>query len=335
MPAWNGQPWKDELDVNHMKADELLTLTQALMGMEVDNQGGMTLLDATTIHKRYLQVQSKSEQTYIPNDDIIWHETQAQSAEKHKQWYALAWQLERLTQLSPKTIDYRRRLAAAWSQLGAWPKVIEASSLLLRSNPTSIDGWLQRGRAYGELKQWQKSMRDIAQATRLQQPECRLVMPALMMLDQDNLAGFEKEIQALLTSDRLDTNSRLAIAHVAVLQKLPASSTKTMLTWIDEASKVRTADASLQMTHAALLVRSGQADAALAKLKEIPSNPETDVLRLLWLSLTQKQLGQAIIAQATLEQAKQRLATQSATLTPQSWQDEVMTKTLLQEAESK
>jgi len=335
MAAWNGQPWKDELDVNHMKADELLTLTQALMGMEVDNQGGMTLLDATTIRKRYLQVQSKSKQTDIPTDDILWHETQAQSAEKHEQWYALAWQLERLTQLSPKKIDYRRRLATAWSQLGAWPKVIEASTLLLRTNPTSVEGWLQRGRAYGELKQWQKSMRDIAQATRLQQPECRLVMPALMMLDQSNMPGFEKEIQSLLTSEKLDTNSRLAIAHVAVLQKQSESSAKTMLAWIEEASKARTADASLQMTHAALLLRSGQADAALAKLKEISSSPEADVLRLLWLSLTQKQLGHATIAQATLEQAKQRLATQSATLTPQSWQDEVMTKTLLHEAENK
>ena len=36
-----------------------------------------------------------------------------------------------------------------------------------------------------------------------------------------------------------------------------------------------------------------------------------------------------------LEQAKQRLATQTTSLTPQSWQDEVMTKALLQEAESK
>jgi len=335
LPFWNGQPWKDELDANPMKADELLVLTQALTGMEVDKQGGMTLLDATTIRKRYLQVQSKSEQTYIPTDDITWHELQAQSAEKQKNWYALAWQLERLTGLSPKSVGYRRRLAEAWSQLGAWPKVIETATQLLRTNPTSIEGWLQRGRAYGEMKQWRESMRDIAQATRLQQPESRLVMPAFMLLDQGNLVGFEKELQTLMTTEKLDAVGQLAVANIAVLQKLPASSAKTLLTWIEEASKARSADAAIQMTHAALLLRTGQAEAALAMLKNIPSSPETDVIRLLWLSLAQKQLGQATIAQATMEQAKQRLALQSGSLTPQSWQDEVMTRTLLQEAENK
>ncbi|HQR07865.1 MAG TPA: serine/threonine-protein kinase [Gemmatales bacterium] len=335
LPAWYGQPWKDTLDVNQMKTDELLVLMQALTGMEVDKQGGMTLLDAATIRKRYQQVQSKSEQTYVPTDDITWHETQAQAAEKNKNWYALAWQLERLTQLTTKSADYRRRLAEAWSQLGAWPKVIETATQLLRTNPTLVDGWLQRGRAYGELKQWRESVRDIGQATRLQQPECRLITPALMMLDQGNIAGFEIELLTLLNNNKLDTTGRAAVAGIAVLHKLPGTSPKTLITWIEAALIDKPTDASLQLTHAALLLHSGQAEAALAKLKDLPSSPETDVLRLLWLAHTQKQLGQATLAEATLQQAKQRLAMQAASLTPQSWQDEVMIKTLLQEAESK
>lgn len=335
LPAFEGKPWKDDLDINQMKADELLVLTQALTGMEVDKQGGMTLLDAGSIRKRYSQVESKSEQTYIPTDDIAWHEMQAESAEKHKNWYALAWQLEQLTRLTPKSTDYRRRLAEAWSQLGAWNKVIDTATVLLRTNPTLVDGWLQRGRAYGELKQWRESVRDIGQATRLQQPEYKLITPSLMMLDQGNTAGFEKELQTLLSNEKLDAVSRVAVANIAVLQKLPEASGKTLLTWIEAASKTKPTDASIQLTHAALLLRNGQADAALAKLKEIPSSPETDVLRLLWLSMTQKQLGQATLAEATLQQAKQRLAMQATSLTPQSWQDEVIIKTLLQEAESK
>ncbi|MFT3881368.1 MAG: protein kinase [Gemmatales bacterium] len=335
LPAWYGQPWKDVLDVNQMKTDELLVLMQALTGMEVDKQGGMTLLDAANIRKRYLQVEAKSEQTYVPTDDITWHETQAQAAEKNKNWYALAWQLERLTQLTTKSADYRRRLAEAWSQLGAWNKVIDTATQLLRTNPTLAEAWLQRGRAYGELKQWRESVRDIGQATRLQQPEYRLITPALMMLDQGNIAGFEMELLTLLNNNKLDTTSRAAVAGIAALHKLPVGATKTLLAWIEAVVKDKPIDTSLQLSYAALLLHSGEADAALTKLKGIPSSPETDVLRLLWLTLAQKQLGQATLADATLQQAKQRLAMQAASLTPQSWQDEVMIKTLLQEAERK
>lgn len=332
LPAWNGKPWKDELDATPIPVDDLLALTQALTGMEVDKQGGMTLLNAHAIHDRYAKVQNKSEQTYIPTDDTIWHEYHAQAAEKQNQWFAAAWQLEQLTRSDARSTDYRRRLAHAWGQLGAWQKVIETANELLRNNPANIDGWLQRGQAYGELKQWRESVRDISQAARLQQqPEWRPLMPAWMKLEQNDTAGFEKDCLTLLQKEKLEPWEKLAVVTLAVARPCSAATLQKLQPWMDEISKSTTIEA--QILHAALLLRADQPKEALAKIKAIPTTTDYEATRLLWQALAEQKLNQAPFAQVSLQKAKQ-LLTENTNI-PHTWQDDLLARTLLQEAEGK
>lgn len=329
LPAWKGESWKDELDTTPLKIDELLTLTQALTGMQVDKQGGMTLLDAHTIKQRYMIVQDKSELTYIPTDDLLWHEYHAQRTEKSRQWFAAVWHLERLTKLNARSIDYRNRLAYALGELGAWPRVVETSSEVLRTSPSNIEAWLQRGRALGEMKDWHRSIQDIAQATRLQQqPEWKRVMPALMKLDQGDLTGFQKECQALLPLENLDSAEKQAALSVLLLQPLPATTLESLKSSMGEQLRATTGNSELLLLQTAILVRTGETEKALTKIKTVT---DTNARRLAWQALAEKQAGQPYTA--TLQLAKQN--SQATSLHPDSWQDEVMLKTLIQEIEKK
>lgn len=327
LPGWKGEVWQDHLDTTPMKVDDLLTLTQALTGMQVDKQGGMTLLDARSITERYARVQDKSENTCIPTDDIAWYEYHAQSAEKAGNWFAAAWQLERMTQVQPSSTTYRQRLAHAWGQLGAWPKVIATTTEVLTQSPETTAAWLQRGQAYGELKQWRESMRDIAQAARLQQqPQWKLALPALMKLDAGDLEGYEHERQKLLAMKNPDAETLVVIIHVAVLRSGSADLFTNLMSALDAYPQLST----IPILKAALLVRSGRAEQALVMLKDIKSE---DPKVMLLQALAHKQLNQsnAPMQLLTLDKLKTQLSSQPLA----DWQQEVMHRTLLKEFETK
>lgn len=322
LPAWTGEPWKDDLNATMLEEDELLTLTQALTGMQVDQQGGMTLLDARAIMQRYQKVQDKSEQTRIPKDDLPWHENQAEQAEKAGHWFAAAWQLERLTRIQPASVEYRQRLAKAWGQLGAWQRVVEASTKILQTNPVNIEAWVQRGRAYGELKEWQRSIQDIAQATRLQQqPEWKHVMPALMQLSQGNEAGYQRACEAMLSLDKLDPAQQRTALIVLLARPLPAPWLEKIKSLFAEQLASTSASIEQQLLQAAILIRTGETEKGRAKLESLT---DPDPRRFAWQALSEKLTGKPFAN--TLEQAKQAVLTSAI-----SWQENVLLQELLKE----
>jgi WD40 repeat protein/serine/threonine protein kinase len=331
LPGWKGTPWKDDLDSTSVKVDDLLALTQALTGTQVDKQGGMTLLDARSIAERYASVFEKSENTYVPTDDADWHEYHAQASEKTGNWFAAAWHLQRLTQLQSQSTVYRQRLAQAWSQMGAWTKVITTATEVLRQAPDTTAAWLQRGQAYGELKQWRESMRDIAQAARLQQqPQWKLAMSTLMAIEQRDTKLLEAERAKLLallklSQKTLDADSLAVLSQVLVLQPGPAEQFQHILAEVDRLKNHR--DYSLLL--AALLYRSGQVELAQTTLQDAKL---TSAQALLWQALIDKKRGQAAPMQLlTIDKLKAML--QQAALT--DWQDHVIQQTLLRELEEK
>ena len=321
LPAWNGQPWDDQLDATSLKVEELQTLAQALTGMQVDKQGGMILLDAHEIRERFQKISDKSEQTYIPTDDAIWHDYHASHAEKDGNWFAAAWHLERLCSMKSKDDKYQARWATALTKLQAWPKVIEVSTDLLRTSPGNSEAWLLRGQAYGELKNWPASYRDIGVASRLQQqPEWQRVMPALMHWQAGDKASYLSD-RAKLIKEKVDA---IDLAWVVVLAPGSTDELQGLIQSISELVKQYPERSYLPLLHSGLLIRTGQASLALETLKTLKVSADQEQTRLLWQALALKQLGQQdnIAVQVTKTQPLQPTI---------SWPEELLRKTLKEE----
>lgn len=318
LPAWNGQPWDDQLDVTSLKVEELQTLAQALTGMQIDKQGGMILLDAHDIRERYLKISDKSEQTHIPTDDAVWHDYHASHAEKDGNWFAAAWHLERLCSMKNKDSKYQARWATALTKLQAWPKVIEVSTDLLRTAPSSTEAWLLRGQAHGELKNWPASYRDIGMATRLQQqPDWQRLMPALMHWKTGDKASYLKERQKLL-KEKLDS---VDLAWIAVLAPGSAEELQGLIQAIGELVKQYPERTYLQLLYSGLLIRTGQASIAIETLKNLKVPADQEQTRLLWQAVALKQLGQNDNVTVQVAKAQQLQPTIS-------WPEELLRKTL-------
>ncbi len=321
LPAWNGQLWEDQLDVTSLKVEELQTLAQALTGMQVDKQGGMILLDASDIRERYLKISDKSEQTYIPTDDAVWHDYHASHSEKEGNWFAAAWHLERLCSMKTKDSKYQARWATALTKLQAWPKVIEVTSELLRLSPGSTEAWLLRGQAHGEMKNWPSSYRDIGMATRLQQqPEWQRVMTALMHWKTGDKASYLAERQKLL-KEKLDN---VDIAWAFVLAPSNADELQDLIQSIAELAKQYPERTYLPLLHCGLLIRTGQASQALDTLKTLKVPADLEQTRLLWQAVALKQLGQNDNVTVQVAKTQQLQPTMS-------WPEELLRKTLKEE----
>lgn len=327
LPAWNGQPWEDQLVATPLKLEELLTLTQALTGMQVDQQGGMTLLDASAIRERYQKIKGKSEQTDIPADDTAWHDYHASISEKDGDWFAAAWHLEQLSASKKQDISYQSRWANALSKLQDWPRVIETTTALLQTSPANIEAWLMRGQAHGELKNWPASIRDIGMATRLQQqPSWAMVMPALMKWEMGDRTGFELERQKLLQS-KVDAE---AVAAVMVLSSGKTDEMQTIMQAINDLMAQHPQRTDLQLLHCGLLIRSGQYQKALDSLMLMKVPGEQQSAKLLWQALAMKYLNQdyaKVLQSANTEQTR--------SLIPQSWPDSLLRQAIMKQMEGK
>jgi tetratricopeptide (TPR) repeat protein len=91
----------------------------ALTGLELDEAGGVRVLDAA-IWKERRQRLGPDESGHPIKDDVSWHLWQARESEDSVQWFGARWHLDRLVAAVPADRDYRRRRALAAAHLGDW-----------------------------------------------------------------------------------------------------------------------------------------------------------------------------------------------------------------------
>lgn len=306
LPAWTGEPWRDDLRSDPRPAADLVALAQVLTGQRIDESGGREQLSASRLVSQWSELHSKNPADFLPQGSAAdWHRSQAEQCEVSDHWYAAAWHLGRLAELTPSA-DVRRRQSRAFAELGWWEAAAKIATQAIALDPADRDVWLRRGRAFGELKRWDDSQSDLAQAFALgEEPRRSLALRALMPLSKHDLDGYRSVCRQLLVEAGQTPDALTAqwTAWACALSPESGSDWLTIVKLAEKAVAERPANAMAQTVLGAALMRAGQFDAALAKLQSAQKLDADPAAALYLTAILEKKRGRPERAKPSLEQA--------------------------------
>jgi WD40 repeat protein/serine/threonine protein kinase/Tfp pilus assembly protein PilF len=256
--------------------------TQVLTGTEMDELGGVRVLNAGTWQERRQQLLQSIGGTIAGNeDDQLWHRRQAIEAELTRQWYAVIWHLDRL-------------IAAA---------------------PSESELWADRAQAHARLEQWQKASSDYAKACQLGEQDLQVWFNhACLLLHLGDEKGYRQVWATLLTrweSAGVPAN----LNHIAAACILPPPTVLEelrLLPLADKAMAEQTNNPDFLNTFGAFLYRYGFNQEAVKRIQQAMSqNTEQkgSAFNWLFLAMAHWKLRHAAEARTCLEKAETLMKT--------------------------
>jgi Flp pilus assembly protein TadD len=254
--------------------------TQVLTGTEMDDHGGLHVLDATTWKRRRKQLLQQG-QSLIPREEdvLVWHRREAREAEIAGQWFAALWHLNRLIAAAPND-----------SQL-----------------------WKDRAQAHVNLEQWDKAAHDCGKASRLDREDWRVgYHHALLRLYRADAKGYRQACATLLErwGSAKDPGILNSVAWTCALAANAVTDLGPVVRLAEKAVKGRPTDPNVLNTLGAILYRAGRCEEAVKRLKEAIAKSPTkkgSAAGWLFLALAQQKLGQTDEANRCLARARELL----------------------------
>jgi tetratricopeptide (TPR) repeat protein len=112
------------LSLDRDDEQNLPDLVQLLAGQRIDATGGLTVLDTRTQIRTWEKLRKQYPPAFMSNSEavLVWHQEEAEEAEKAGDWHALGFHLDRLIHGHPKDWMLRARRARAHLQKEQWPE---------------------------------------------------------------------------------------------------------------------------------------------------------------------------------------------------------------------
>ncbi|HEV3260827.1 MAG TPA: protein kinase, partial [Gemmataceae bacterium] len=163
---------------------EIASWPGVLLGMELDDAGGLQLLSTQDWEQRRRQLTGPDgpAASSLPGlrprtavEDARWHTQQATECEIAQDWYAAAWHLSRLLEGSArKDADVWAERSYSDLQLRRWANAVADASRAIELKKDAPDPWDTRGLAYANLRQWGKAAADYGRAVELSPDDMEL-----------------------------------------------------------------------------------------------------------------------------------------------------------------
>jgi WD40 repeat protein/Flp pilus assembly protein TadD len=280
--------------------------TQVRSGTEMDEHGGLRILDAQTWQQRRKDLK-QLEGKRIPKeqDALVWHRREALEAEIAGQWLAMAWHLSHLIDKAPND----------W-QL-----------------------WHGRATAYGNLGQLEKASHDLTRACALPQASpAAWSQHALLRQYLGDARGYRRACATLVKrwDSETDPNICIMIGWTCVLgpDAIPDLGPVLEIAEIEvQIGKEIASTNSRPLTRlGAILFRAGRHEEAVKRFQQaVMKSPEKrgSTLDWLFLAMAQQKLGQGEEAKNCLAKAEEFLNAKS-----RPWDQQLMLKMLHREAKS-
>jgi Flp pilus assembly protein TadD len=268
--------------------------TQVLTGTEMDDHGGLRVLDAKTWQQRRKQLMQLGESVITREEDVlVWHRREATEAGIAGQWFAAVWHLNRLIEAIP--------------------------------NDGKI--WKARGQAHAHLEQWEQASADFGKAARLDREDVQVwYYHALLRLHLSDEKGYRQVCAALIKrwGSFADPHTLNTVAWTCALAPNAVADLRPV---------VRLAEKAVVLTTlGAILYRASRYEEAVMRLKKVITRGRTKkglAFAWLFLALAQQELGQSAEAKSCLAKAGELMK-----VTGMAWDQRLALQVLHREAEA-
>jgi tetratricopeptide (TPR) repeat protein len=163
----NGSAHIWELPQDDRPAADLVLRARLLGSHFIDSTGGMVALDPAYVRTGWQRMRQRYPDDMVPppfSAITTWHRREAERAERKSNWFAAAWNLERLVKLDPQDASAHTRLGQARAEMHDWKAVVTAFTQAIDKGAAEPDIALWRGWAYTHLNQTDQAMVDFGKA---------------------------------------------------------------------------------------------------------------------------------------------------------------------------
>ena len=327
--------WQAALTPDPRPVETLGAMGRVFSALRLDAAGGLDPFEAADLREEWVKLKAAAPGDFstAPAAVADWRRRQASDAEAAGQWFAAAWNLDRLLADAPDDPDLRRRRAVAAAKLGDWRRAADDAGRAVRVEPTNPENWYQRGVALGQLGVWDRAAADFARAVRLRDdPHGAVGLAAKVRLEAGDVAGYRRACRELIAAPPDDPVGARLAAWACVLSPESGVDVAAVLRLAEAGLKPNPADPAAATTHAAALLRAGRTDDAVGKLKYLCTADEDRPAAWLFYALALAKQGKAADASAWRAKAEAWLAkARQPGAVPSSWDQRAEAVILLRE----
>jgi len=350
---WTARLWETPAPLQAEPAEITLWLS-VLIGMELDDAGGLQLLSTQDWEQRRRQLAGPDgpAASRLPGllprtaeEDARWHRQEATASEIAQDWYAAAWHLSRLLEGSARDDpELLARRAWAYGAQARWQLAAQDWAQVTALRPTDGTAYRERGSARAELGQWHKAVVDYAKVVELQPDDpVDWERYALLLVQVGDTAGYRRACAGILErfGRTKDPNTANGAAWPCALAPGAVADHARPLALAEQA--VRSSPSYLSLnTLGATLYRAGRFEVSAKRFNEAikAHGHEGTPVDWLFLAMAHQRLGHAEEARKWLDRAGRWIdqadkdRPREAAVVPHGWQGRLEIRLLRKEAET-